>query len=123
MPFVDLKLAQSISNSQRTSIKEQLGQAITCLSGKSEAYLMVNIEDDMHLYLAGHELEQGAAVTVYHYGDADKDELKEFGTKILAVLKETADINEESVYIIFTGGIENWTLFGETYHTDIFQRK
>ncbi len=123
MPFIDIKITMSISSDQREAIKLQLGQAISLLSGKTEDYLMIGIQDDYHLYLSGYEMERGAAVTVQHYGDAKTEDLEKLGKEILNTLEAVTAIPSDSVYIIFQPGVETWTLFGDTYHTDIYQKK
>jgi len=122
MPYINIKVSKQTTASQRTQLKQKMGEAISLLSGKSEEYLMVSIEDGF-LYLGGKELENGACVSVQHFGDAKPEELKQLGHAILQALGEILAMDPQDIYIVFGPGIETWTLFGDTYHTDIFRRK
>lgn len=122
MPFIDIRTTAVLDKEQRDAVKSSLGKAIETLKGKTEEYLMTGFIDGYHLYLGGRELENGACVSVQYFGDADRQQLKELGGKILTILQETCGIPAAGVYIIFSCGVENWTLFGDTYHTDIFAR-
>ncbi len=123
MPCIEFSLTQSTTLEQRDALKDKMGKAITLLSGKTEEYLMVVVNDNQHIYLAGRTLDNGACVKVYHFGDADAAQLKQLGLAIVSALQEILGIEPNDAYVIFAPGIENWTLFGDTYHTDIFARK
>lgn len=55
MPFIRFKAAVSVTEEQKEKIKSELGKAITTLH-KTETYLMVGIEDDYDLWMAGNKL-------------------------------------------------------------------
>lgn len=63
MPFIDSKVTVSVTEEQKEKIKSELGKAITTLH-KTETYLMVGIEDDYDLWMAGNKLDKGAYVSV-----------------------------------------------------------
>ena len=69
MPFIDSKVTVSVTEEQKEKIKSELGKAITTLH-KTEAYLMVGIEDDYDLWMAGNKLDKGAYVSVSLFGNA-----------------------------------------------------
>ena len=43
MPFINVKISENLSDTQVDNIKSRLGEAISLIPGKSEAWLMVNI--------------------------------------------------------------------------------
>jgi phenylpyruvate tautomerase PptA (4-oxalocrotonate tautomerase family) len=45
MPFINVKISEKLSDTQVDNIKSRLGEAISLIPGKSEAWLMVNIQD------------------------------------------------------------------------------
>ena len=49
MPFIDARFSTPVDKIKEEAIKSRLGQAIS-LIGKSEAYLMVQIQDNCKLY-------------------------------------------------------------------------
>ena len=69
MPFIDSKVTVSVTEEQKEKIKSELGKAITTLH-KTETYLMVGIEDDYDLWMAGNKLDKGAYVSVSLFGNA-----------------------------------------------------
>ena len=50
MPFICAKISEPLTEIQFEMIKSDLGKAISLLPGKSEAYLMVEVEDKCQLY-------------------------------------------------------------------------
>lgn len=44
MPFIEVKTNQKIND--KTLLKQELGQAITAIPGKSENWLMIEMEDN-----------------------------------------------------------------------------
>lgn len=53
MPFINVKISENLSDTQVDNIKSRLGEAISLIPGKSEAWLMVNIQDNCKLYFKG----------------------------------------------------------------------
>lgn len=51
MPFIEVKTNQTISD--KINLKSALGEAITAIPGKSEAWLMVELEDEKDMYFKG----------------------------------------------------------------------
>ena len=63
MPFIDSKVTVPVSKEKKEEIKSKLGQAISLLH-KTESYLMVGIESDYDLWLAGKKTgERGLCVS------------------------------------------------------------
>lgn len=44
MPFINVKISENLSDIQVDNLKSRLGEAISLIPGKSEAWLMVNIQ-------------------------------------------------------------------------------
>lgn len=57
MPFINSKITLSVTPEKKDTIKSELGKAISLLH-KSETYLMVGMEDNYDLYMAGKKLEK-----------------------------------------------------------------
>ena len=53
MPFINVKTNVSVTEDKAESIKSLFGQAITAIPGKSEAWLMVEIESERRLWFKG----------------------------------------------------------------------
>ena len=74
MPFINVKVNTEVSTDKETEIKTALGSAISCIRGKSEAWLMVGIEDKCRLYFRGDGQTPAAFVEVKIYGSASRNE-------------------------------------------------
>ena len=53
MPFINSKVNVKTTLKQRQDIKERLGKAISIIPGKSESWLMLDLEDDQNMYFRG----------------------------------------------------------------------
>ena len=73
MPFICAKISEPLTEIQFEMIKSDLGKAISLLPGKSEAYLMVEVEDQCHLYFKGDCDAPTAMCEVSVFGKAPRD--------------------------------------------------
>lgn len=100
MPFIDSKITISMTDSQKEKVKSALGQAISAL-GKSEAYLMVGIEDRYDLWMAGEQLQKGAYVSVSLFGSASKEAYEEMTARICRIYEAELGIPSHAVYVTY----------------------
>lgn len=100
MPFIDSRITVSVSKEKKEKIKARMGQAITTLH-KSENYLMVGIESDYDLWLAGKKLEKGAYVSVSLFGSASPEDYDKMTEIICKILNEELGIEGSSVYVTY----------------------
>ena len=70
MPFIHMMTNVSVSETAEKAMKEAFGKSISIIPGKSEQWLMADIEGGHRLYLAGSG-ESAAMVEVSLYGSAD----------------------------------------------------
>ena len=100
MPFIDSRITVPVSREKKEEIKAKLGQAIGALH-KTENYLMVGIESDYDLWMAGKKLEKGAYVAVSLYGSASPEDYDRMTGKICDILWEELGIPGTSVYVTY----------------------
>lgn len=100
MPFIDSKITVPVTKDKKEAIKARLGQAISTLH-KTEHYLMVGIESDYDLWLAGKKLEKGAYVSVSLYGSASPSDYDRMTGEICEILEEELGIPGSSVYVTY----------------------
>ena len=113
MPFIDSKVTVKISDQQKEEIKSELGKLITTLN-KSEAYLMVGIEDSYDLWLGGRKLDKGAYVAVSLLGDAPKELYEKLTGQICDLLSEKLGIPGSAVYVTYHP-ISDWGFNGKNF--------
>ena len=113
MPFIDTRVTVEVSDPQKVEIKTELGKLIAILN-KSEAYLMVSMEDACDLWLGGRKLEKGAYVAVSLYGDAPKEAYDRLTGEICGLLQEKLGIPGNAVYITYHP-VSDWGWNGKNF--------
>ena len=101
MPFINVKTNSSVSKEKETTIKAQLGQAITAIPGKSEDWLMVGIEPEYILYFKGSDAPC-AMVEVSILGSASAGALTNLTSNITDILTNNLNISADRIYIKYT---------------------
>ena len=106
MPFIDARFSASVSKTQEENIKTRLGEAIT-LIGKSEAYLMVQIQDNCKLYFKGNDDENSAFFEVKLLGKSTKPNYEKLCKALCEIANEELSIPTNRVYVKFEE-VEYW---------------
>ena len=99
MPFIDSKISCKLSDTQKETLKTELGKLITIIPGKSENFLMVGFTDEYPLYFAGTKLDKGAFVDVKIFGSTSDAILEEVTTKICALYEKELGIPSNAIYV------------------------
>ena len=100
MPFVDLRITETLTDDQKEALKAELGQAVSAF-GKGESFLMVGIADGYDLWLGGNKLERGVYVALSLVGDTPDAACKTFSASIADILGRIADIPGTNIYVTF----------------------
>ena len=100
MPFIDSRITVPVTSAQKEELKTELGRMIATLN-KSEAYLMVGIEDGCDLWLGGRKLDKGAYVAVSLYGNAPAAAYDRLTGQICALLAGKLGIPGDAVYVTY----------------------
>ena len=113
MPFINVKTNCKADTKQVDAIKSKLGLAITAVPGKSESWLMVEVEDDRKLYFQGSDAP-AAMVQVSLYGDASSNALTTLTSHITGILLDVLQIPSNRVYVSYQC-TENWGWNGSNF--------
>lgn len=113
MPFINVKTNCKADTQQVEAIKSKLGLAITAVPGKSESWLMVEVEDDRKLYFRGSDAP-AAMVQVSLYGDASSNALTTLTSHITGILLDVLQIPSNRVYVSYQC-TENWGWNGSNF--------
>lgn len=114
MPFINTKVNVKISPAQEEKVKTALGKAIGCIRGKSENWLMVNIEDEQRLYFKGDKSMPNAFIEVKIYGSATKSEYDELTSEITKIISSCLAIPSDRIYIKYEE-VQNWGYNGYNF--------
>ena len=106
MPFIDARFSTTVSEEKELNIKKKLGEAIT-LIGKSEAYLMVQIQDNCKLYFKGNNDEDSAFFEVKLLGKSTTANYEKLTAALCELASEELSIPTNRVYVKFEE-IEYW---------------
>ncbi len=101
MPFIHLKTNVKISDPKKTAIKSAFGSSITTIAGKTESWLMVELDGERTLYFQGDDAPCAIA-EVSIYGSADERQLNELTGKICGIITRELDIDSERIYVKYT---------------------
>ncbi len=113
MPFIDSKITVQVSEDKKQAIKAALGKYITTLN-KPETYLMVGIEDNYDLWMAGEKLEKGAYVSVSLLGNASKDAYSKLTAQICDMYEKELGIPGNAVYVSYHP-VSDWGWNGRNF--------
>ncbi len=112
MPFIDCKLNVPITQEQETTLKTEFGKAITAIPGKSESWLMVNIQPSCALYFRGSKDKPTAMVSVTIYGKAQPSAYSTLTERLDNVLRSVVGVEEMYVRYAETS---NWGYNGNNF--------
>lgn len=102
MPFINVKLSDSLEKAQIEHVKTELGKAISLLPGKSESYLMVNIEENCNLFFKGTQSAPTAMCEVSVFGNASRSACEALTGEICKILEAEAAVPPERTYVKFS---------------------
>ncbi len=99
MPFINSKVSVETTNKQRQELKTRLGEAIATIPGKSESWLMVNLEDRQEMYFRGENKESMAFISVYIHGKPDPESFKKLTAELTKIYGEVLGIKPDYMYV------------------------
>ncbi len=106
MPYISVTTSKELTGVERDTIRRELGFLISTIPGKSEAVLMLDIEDGHDMYFAG-ERRECAYVNVALYTAAPFAAKSEFAGAVCEMLEREIGIPSDDVYLTFSE-YPNW---------------
>lgn len=113
MPYINLKTNIKITDDREKILREELGQAITAIPGKTEAWLMLGFEDGMKMAFRG-ETDPLAMIEVDLYGKADPTYYDIFTRRVCDITSATLSIPGERIYVKYNE-VEHWGYDGDNF--------
>ncbi len=107
MPYINLKTTSKVTDEKCTELKTAFGKAIESFPGKSEAWLMVDIEDGAKIWFRGDNSADTAVVTVDIFGDVNAAAADKMTAEVCNILNTSLGIAKDRIYIKYTG-FHNW---------------
>ena len=113
MPFIHIRTNRPVSPEAESAMARQLGRDIALL-GKSEAWLMLQFEENCRLYFKGDSQNPLAFVSVRLYGKADPDACARLTGNITRMLGDILSVPPDCVYVAY-GETEHWGWNGSNF--------
>ena len=107
MPYLSLHVPTKIKDEKKAYLKQQFGELIALIPGKSEEVLMVEIADGRCMYFAGKE-GNCAFLDLRLFRHAPVETLQTFTQKCIALIAEELAIPVNNVYL----NIMEFEMFG-----------
>ena len=102
MPYIEAKISKKITKEEEVQLKSALGQAISIIPGKSEQWLMLGFQDEVHMYFRGDDSEPVAFVEVRIYGGPNRDAFERMTAEITRIFGEVLGIAADHMYIKYS---------------------
>lgn len=106
MPYIEVKTNKKLSDEKSKEISSRMGELITCIPGKTESWLMTEIEGDCFMTFAGSDAPC-AMVSVSIFGKADKDAYDRMTRSVCDDLSSSLDIPADRIYVKYSE-ITDW---------------
>ena len=103
MPYINLKTTKTLTPENCEKIKNAFGKAIECFPGKTEAWLMVGIEDGVKLWFKGDDSKDTAIVDVELLGSVSKEGSEKMTVEVCNILQNELGISPDRIYVKYKG--------------------
>lgn len=102
MPYIEAKVSCTLTEEKVSALKSEFGKAIECIPGKSESWLMVNIEDGKKLYFKGDNSKDTAFISVSIFGKASADAYETMTKNICNIINKITGISPDRTYVTYS---------------------
>lgn len=113
MPYIQVKTNREVTKKEEIELKTLLGNDISLLPGKSEAWLMVQVEDRQKLYFQGSD-EACAILEVKVYSEGDKIDYGPLTKALTDKVSSLLQIKKDRIYIEYEE-TPNWGWAGSNF--------
>ena len=112
MPFIKSKVSCAMTEAQQAELKSRFGKAIELIPGKTEDYLLLEFEDNCHLWLRGEQDEPIAYIEAAVFGSEGHQGYDAFTAEITGAFSRVLGISPDRVYIKYED-ITAWGVGGQ----------
>ena len=99
MPYMHVRTNVGVDKEKQVAIKAAFGEAIALLPGKSEQWLMVDVEEQANLFLAGQGDRPLAMVEVELLGQSTPRAYEALTARVCEIMQEILDVAPDGVYV------------------------
>lgn len=113
MPYIHTSVSCPLSRDAEERLKAAFGDAITCLGGKTERYLMLAFTDRARLWFGGSDAA-AAILEVGVFGAPTHEEASALTARLTAAVSDTLLIPPDRIYVKYAATSE-WGWCGEQF--------
>ena len=114
MPFINSKVNVKTTETQQKELKTRLGEAISIIPGKSESWLMVNLEDDGKMYFRGDDSDPIAYICVNIYGHVNEEAFDRMTAELTKIYGEVLGVKPDHMYVKYYASM-HWGWNGNNF--------
>lgn len=100
MSFINFETNIDLNENQILDLKKEFGELISLIKGKSEDWLMVNIENKKTMYFKGSD-EACVFIEVKVYGEISEMDIDSFTKKITDYISTNFSIFSSRIYVSY----------------------
>ena len=101
MPMIQVKLTVPVNEEQNVKLHKDITQTVVEVFNKPIGYVMVNVEPEADLWMAGEKLAKGAYISTSLMGAIKNEDCDAFTAKLCELLEKDFGIAGQQVYTTF----------------------
>ena len=101
MPYTQVNISEKLSSSKKDELKKMFGEHISLIPGKSEAVLMLQINDEQYMSFGGRAGEC-AMIQVHLFKECPREEKSLFTSKVLNSFSEITGLPIDRIFMNFS---------------------
>lgn len=114
MPFISSKVNISMTEEQKETIKQKLGENISIIPGKTEDWLMIEFADDCDLYFGGDKKSPAAFIEVKIFGEIRDMVAGKMTEIICGIYEKELQIKQNRIYVKYEE-VRKWGWNGDNF--------
>ncbi|MBQ8351814.1 MAG: hypothetical protein IJY20_07215 [Clostridia bacterium] len=114
MPYMHVRTNVKVNEEKRLSLKKAFGEAISLLPGKSESWLMVDIEDEACLFFAGESDRPLAMVEAELLGKSTPAAYEKLTARVCEIMQQELAVSPDGVYVKYAE-VDHWGYNGSNF--------
>lgn len=114
MPFINSRVSVPMSEGQKTSLKEKLGQAISIIPGKTKDWLMIEFADNCEMYFQGEGGQPTAFVEVKVFGSFSDEAAEKLTEAVCGLYEQELQIPKGRIYVKYEE-VSKWGWNGRNF--------
>ncbi len=114
MPYLHARVNCKVTETETAALRRGFGEAISLIPGKTERWLMVDIDDSASLSLAGDGERRLAMLEVEIFGKSTPAAYEALTARLTEIMGEVLGIAPDGVYVKYAE-VDHWGFSGSNF--------